>query len=176
MTPEQTHTQPGAATYLSLLYEVWPLLLAAFCISLFRGWKRVQESYLHDNFWGTLCNTILSSAVMALIAVGTTWCLPLLGVDSIDPSTQMGITIMVSAGGMKLFDAWMEKNAGYVRMDPTNAKHLHRVKNALTDEQQQHHINICPFKDNCGDCEHCLKRRQQGELDHADDEQAAHLR
>lgn len=155
---ESPNTQHGATTYLRLLWDVWPMLLAAFLVAFARGWSGVKESYLHRSKLEIVFNTIISSACMSIVAVAVTWCLPFVGISLKDPSLQLGVTVMASAVGMKFIDAFISSKLGVKRVNPRNAEHLQYIKEQLTPEQRVEHVGNCPFRDDCANCKHCPKR------------------
>ena len=154
-TPPPEDTQ-HASTYLALLYDVAPLIIAAFLIGVFRGWAGIKRSYLHESFWWTLGNIVLSSAVMSALAVGLVLVLPLFGYE-IPPAGELGIVLVISSLGMKGLDWFMMT---YVvkakRIDPSNRESLERVKSGMTPEQQHAHMDACPFYNACSE-RHCNK-------------------
>ena len=133
-TPPPDDTQ-HASTYLALLYDVAPLIIAAFLIGVFRGWAGIKRSYLHESFWWTLGNIVLSSAVMSALAVGLVLALPVFG-HEIPPAGELGIVLLMSSMGMKGTDKLMEYLAKATRIDPSNRESLERVKSGMTLEQQ----------------------------------------
>ena len=154
------------SSYLVLFLEVWPLLVVAFVIALAQGWRGVLHSYRHRNVTETAINIILSSAAMALIAVGVAWVLPLvpvIGADiSNDAAAMSGVVIMVSAVGMKGLDAFMRKYAGLSVFNPLDAEHRREFYDKMTPEQRVAHIAKCPF---FRECTHCAGRCMAGEDD-----------
>ena len=153
-TPPPDDTQ-HASTYLALLYDVAPLIIAAFLIGVFRGWAGIKRSYLHESFWWTLGNIVLSSAVMSALAVGLVLALPVFG-HEIPPAGELGIVLLMSSMGMKGTDKLMEYLAKATRIDPSNRESLERVKSGMTLEQQHEHMDACPFYNACSE-RHCSK-------------------
>lgn len=156
MTPD-VDTPVARSDYLTLLIEVWPLIVLAFTISFIQGWRGVKQSYLHRNFVGTFTNIVLSSSVMALVAVGVSLLLELIGVEDTS-NNRLGITILLSAGGMKAFDAYMRHKLNIKQIDPLNKEHVDMLYNSMTQEERELHVSQCAFK---GNCKHC-PRYQQG--------------
>ena len=147
-------TPQGRTDYLSLLVEVWPLIMLAFVIAFVQGWRGVKRSYLHDNFIGTFLNIVLSSSVMALVAVAVTMVLDLFGADG-SPDNRLGLTILLSAGGMKAVDSFMRKRFGFRIIDPLNKEHIQNMYNKMTPEQREQHIHQCAFRKECTNCARC---------------------
>lgn len=156
MDIESTNPPAGVVTYLGLLYEVWPMMLLAFLVHLCNGWRTVKESYLQRNFAGTVINIILSSAVMAVLAVAVVWVMPLIGYEP-DPAAQMGVVVLVSASGLKSFDAFVRKRQGARIVRGGSAEDLSLMKDSMTAEQQARHMEICPYRKDCSKCKdrHC---------------------
>ena len=144
------------SSYLVLFLEVWPLLVVAFVIALAQGWRGVLHSYRHRNVTETAINIILSSAAMALIAVGVAWALPLVpfvGDDFRNDAMAMsGVVIMVSAVGMKGLDALLRKYAGLSVFNPLDEEHRREFYDKMTPEQRAAHIAKCPFFHECTRC------------------------
>lgn len=146
--------QPLGASYLSLLVEVWPLLVVAFLIALAQGWRGVLHSYRHRNLRETVANIILSSAAMSLIAVGVAWVLPLVGINvKDDPELMMGIVIMVSAVGMKGLDAALRKFAGFSMFNMNDVEQIRDMYMRMTPAQREEHMRNCPFCEARGYCQ-----------------------
>lgn len=145
-----------ASTYLALLYDVAPLIIMAFLIGMFRGWAGIKRSYLHENFWWTLFNIILTSAVMAALAVGVVLVLPIFNVD-VTAAGGLGIVLVMSSLGSQGVDYVMKRYVvGARTISPFNADSLAKVKAGMTPAQQAQHRKACPFfKDCLKDCEHC---------------------
>lgn len=163
-TPPPDDTQ-HASTYIALLLDVAPLIFSAFVICFFRGWAGIKRSYLHESFWWTLGNIVLSSAVMSALAVGLVLALPLFG-HEIPPAGELGIVLLLSSMGMKGTDKFMEYLAKATRIDPSNRESLERVKSGMTLAQQHEHMDACPFYNDCSkrhcdrQCDKCPKGEQ----------------
>ena len=145
-----------ATTYLTLLYDVAPLIIMAFVISMFRGWAGVKRSYLHENFWWTLFNILLTSAVMSTLAVGVVLILPVFNID-VSAAGGLGIILVMSSLGSQGVDYVMKRYVvGARTISPFSADSLAKVKAGMTPAQQEQHRKACPFfKDCVKDCEHC---------------------
>lgn len=167
----------GAATYLRLLYEVWPVMMVAFMVAMFTGWTGVKQSYLQHNVVATVINIILSSAVMALIAVAVTWVLPLLGYE-MDPAIQMGVVVLVASSGMKTMDAIILRLLGARILRVGSGEDLLHMKQAMTLEQQRQHMEMCPYRGECATCRGCPRvvgRRAGDKSDGEDVRTADHV-
>ena len=155
MTTSPPDDTQHASTYIALLLDVAPLIFSAFVICFFRGWAGIKRSYLHESFWWTLGNIVLSSAVMSALAVGLVLALPVFG-HEIPPAGELGIVLLMSSMGMKGTDKLMEYLAKATRIDPSNRESLERVKSGMTLEQQHEHMDACPFYNACSE-RHCSK-------------------
>ena len=140
-----------SSTYLNLLIELWPLIVGAFVIAMYQGWHGVKRSYLHRDFFGIFFNIILSSAFMAIVAVGVVLCLPFFGVTR-SPETDLGLTIFLSAGGMKAVDALIRWKSGYKFIDLMDGNDINELRKKMTPAQREQHKQQCPFQRDCARC------------------------
>lgn len=133
----------GGTTYIQLLLDVMPLLIIAFGLLVIRGLAYIRKSYLHRSFLDILCNVLFSSAVMAAFAVGVVLCLPLLGVE-MTPTAELGLTVFLSAGGMKMFDAIIRKRFGLHVVDFRDGEFFQALYNLVPknvwDEHHERHL------------------------------------
>lgn len=159
MNPDQNNF-PHGANYISLVFDVWPLILGAFLIALFRGWSGVKRSYLRRGHLATFCNIVLNSAIAAVAAVAFTWALPVFGVQ-LDESSQLGLTICLAAGGMQYAEEWICRLMGVSRVNPKKEEDLQYMKSTMTAEQRKKHYAMCPFRDECSHA-HCQEDRTNG--------------
>ncbi len=152
----------SGSDYTDLLMELLPLLAVAFSLALMRGIVFVRRSYMQRNFFDTACNVVFSSALVAALSVGLVLCLPLMGIE-LSHEVELGMVVLVSAGGVKLVDALLRKRFGLHIVDPQDEGVLTAFYESLTPEQRACHKEKCPFyKD----------ERTGGE--HGDDKASAH--
>ena len=140
-----------SSTYLNLLVELWPLIVGAFVIAMYQGWHGVKRSYLHRDFCSVFFNILFSSAFMAIVAVGVTLCLPLFGLTR-SPETDLGVTIFLSAGGMKAVDALIRWKSGYKFIDMMDGADINELHKKMTPAQREQHKQQCPFQSDCARC------------------------
>lgn len=152
------------SAYINLLVELWPLIAGAFIIALYQGWHGVKRSYLHRDFFSIFFNILLSSAFMAIVAVSVTLCLPLFGFER-SPDTDLGVTIFLSAGGMKLVDALIRRKSGYKFVDLMDSLDISELHRTMTPEQREQHKKHCPFQEDCARCKDTNCGRGEGDTD-----------
>lgn len=152
------------SAYINLLVELWPLIAGAFIIALYQGWHGVKRSYLHRDFFSIFFNILLSSAFMAIVAVSVTLCLPLFGFER-SPDTDLGVTIFLSAGGMKLVDALIRWKSGYKFVDLMDSLDISELHHTMTPEQREQHKKHCPFQEDCARCKDTNCGRGEGDTD-----------
>lgn len=152
------------SAYINLLVELWPLIAGAFIIALYQGWHGVKRSYLHRDFFSIFFNILLSSAFMAIVAVSVMLCLPLFGFER-SPDTDLGVTIFLSAGGMKLVDALIRWKSGYKFVDLTDSLDISELHRTMTLEQREQHKKHCPFQEDCARCKDTNCGRGEGDTD-----------
>lgn len=152
------------SAYINLLVELWPLIAGAFIIALYQGWHGVKRSYLHRDFFSIFFNILLSSAFMAIVAVSVTLCLPLFGFER-SPDTDLGVTIFLSAGGMKLVDALIRWKSGYKFVDLMDSLDIIELHHTMTPEQREQHKKHCPFQEDCARCKDTNCGRGEGDTD-----------
>lgn len=152
------------SAYINLLVELWPLIAGAFIIALYQGWHGVKRSYLHRDFFSIFFNILLSSAFMAIVAVSVTLCLPLFGFER-SPDTDLGVTIFLSAGGMKLVDALIRWKSGYKVVDLMDSLDISELHRTMTPEQREQHKKQCPFQEDCARCKVTDCGRGEGDTD-----------
>lgn len=140
----------GPEVYLTLVMDVWPLLVLAFVIAFLRGWEWVKRSFFQRDFWSTFFNILLSSCLTAFATVGVVLCLSLFGVVSSD-RLDLGLTILLSAGGMKAVDAFLRWRAGGAYIRPQNQGDLRDMHAGMDDDERLNHKSLCPFF-NDGSC------------------------
>ena len=137
-----------SSAYINLLVELWPLIAGAFVIAMYQGCHGIKRSYLHRDFCGIFFNILLSSAFMAIVAVGVVLCLPFFGVTR-TPETDLGLTIFLSAGGMKAVDAFIRWKSGYKFIDMLDGADINELRKKMTPAQREQHKQQCPFQSDC---------------------------
>ena len=147
-----------SSAYINLLVELWPLIAGAFVIAMYQGWHGIKRSYLHREFCSIFFNILLSSAFMAIVAVGVVLCLPFFGVTR-TPETDLGLTIFLSAGGMKAVDAFIRWKSGYKFIDMMDGADINELRKKMTPAQREQHKQQCPFQNDCARCMACCGRK-----------------
>lgn len=100
-----------AASYVTILFELLPLLGLAFSIGVLRGLKGIKDSYTGTSFFNRFINVVLTSAVGAVFAVGCALLIPLLH-TGVDENMMVGVVVFVSLCGVRLVDAIFFKYFG----------------------------------------------------------------
>ena len=153
-----------SSAYVNLLVELWPLIAGAFIIAMYQGWHGVKRSYLHRDFLNIFFNILFSSAFMAIVAVSVTLCLPLFGFER-SPDVDLGVTIFLSAGGMKAIDAFIRWKSGYKFVDVMDGVYMNELRRNMTAEQCEQHKKQCPFREDCARYKDINCGRDEGDTD-----------
>lgn len=104
--------------FISLMLDYLPLFMVGFSICLLKGMAGLRAGYMGKTVLGLIMGLIIKSTVCAALAVGAAMLLPLLHIDP-DPTTMLGVVVLVTVCGLQGFDAFIYKKLGIHLVDTT---------------------------------------------------------
>ncbi len=154
--PGADDSSSTTAEMLSIVRDYWFLGVLSGGVAFFVGLQRIKNGYKHRNSKELIGNLLLSSVVLAVLAIGTALLSPLVLGDAVSPKIELGIGIAVGGFGLKFFDFFMMARFGMKIIAPSNQDDLNGLKECRPPETLSNH---CPVFTSCGcnriECVHC---------------------
>lgn len=116
--PVEVSTMPAgkAESYINLMVDMLPLFGLAFSIIVLKGLAGIKSAYVGTSMLSRFLNIIWTATIGAIMAVGCAALAPVI-YPSIGLDASVGITVLMSVGGLRLVDSMVYKHLGIHLVD-----------------------------------------------------------
>ena len=103
--------------FIECLVKVGPLFYVALILSFIFSWSKIKQSFRCDHPIAWFFQYIVASIATAVLAVATTFLIPLVFPDGVSSEVKLGITCYICVFGVKALDGIARKKFGFSIVD-----------------------------------------------------------